>query len=120
MCGRPHPLGQTKPWSMSPILYTAVKRHAGKRDRLRASMAVPQRPFWTGQPLKGKDVFTLRSHEGNRLRVAVCEVWTHYFGWELRLCIDREPRRSRVCYDSEQLGETARLWCATLAARGWR
>jgi hypothetical protein len=47
-------------------------------------------------------------------------VWTHYVGWELRLCIDREPRRSRVCYHSEQLAETAEVWCASLAARGWR
>ena len=83
----------------------------------RASMAVLQRPFWTGQPLKGHDLFTLRCYEENRLRVAVCEVWTHYFGWELRLCIDREPRRSRVCYHSEQLAETAEL-CARRSRPG--
>ncbi len=83
-------------------------------------MTALQRPFWTGPPLKGEDVFTLRSHEENRLRVAVCEVWTHCFGWELRLFVDREPRRSRVCYDSEQLGETAQMWRAALVARGWR
>jgi hypothetical protein len=83
-------------------------------------MALLQLPFWTGRPLKGEDMFTLRSRDGNRLRVAVCEVWTHYFGWELRLYIDREPRRSRVCYDSEQLREISQFWCASLAARGWR
>jgi hypothetical protein len=83
-------------------------------------MAILPRPFWTGQPLQGKDVFTLRFHEENRLRVAVCEVWTHCFGWELRLFIDREPRRACVCYDSEQLGETTQVWRAALAARGWR
>jgi hypothetical protein len=77
------------------------------------------RPLWNGTPIKGGDLFTLRRQREGELRVAVCAVWTHTFGWELRLLGDSAFRRSRICRDHDQLLETMELWKTVLVVSGW-
>jgi hypothetical protein len=83
-------------------------------------MPVLQQPLWNGPPIKGGDLFTLRSRHDRGFRFAVCEVWTHILGWELRLLVDRDCRRSCVCRDQDELFETMELWKAALVVAGWK
>jgi hypothetical protein len=48
-----------------------------------------QRTIWNDNPERLPDIFRLakQSRSGETL-TAVCELWTHAFGWELRLQID--------------------------------
>jgi len=58
---------------------------------------VPQRSVWSGTPIKGTDNWTLRKAKRDTAHVAVCELWTHVFDWELRLLVDGALQRSQVC-----------------------
>jgi hypothetical protein len=49
---------------------------------------VPQRPYWNGDPERLSDAFKLTKQKGDRTVTAVCEVWSHQLGWELKLMID--------------------------------
>jgi hypothetical protein len=71
---------------------------------------VPQRPVWGGTPIKGGNMWTVRKAEGNTAHVAVCELWTHIFGWELRLLVDGDLQRSQVCRSFHEWLDTADEW----------
>ena len=49
---------------------------------------VPQRPYWNGAPERLRDAFRMTKQKSDRTFAAVCEVWSHQFGWELKLMID--------------------------------
>jgi hypothetical protein len=49
-----------------------------------------RREFWNGDPERLPDGFTVTKTKGDHVLTAVCEVWTHPLGWELRLQVDRE------------------------------
>jgi hypothetical protein len=51
-------------------------------------MQTPLREFWNGDPERLPDGFTVTKPKGDQTMTAVCEVWTHPFGWELRLQIN--------------------------------
>jgi hypothetical protein len=51
-------------------------------------MHVLQREFWNGPPERLPDAFRMTKQKGDRVLSAVCETWSHPFGWELRLEID--------------------------------
>jgi hypothetical protein len=75
-------------------------------------MQIPQREFWTGDPERLPDGFTLTKTKGDRTMTGTCEVWTHQFGWELRLVIEGHSlRRSWVAVndrDAEDAGNVVR------------
>ena len=50
---------------------------------------VAHRPseFWNGPQARLPDAFWMSKQKGERTIAAVCEVWTHPSGWELRLII---------------------------------
>ena len=52
-------------------------------------------------------------------KTAECVVWSHQFGFELRLTIGAELVQSQVCRSQEQLIETHERWRAELEAKGW-
>lgn len=52
----------------------------------------PQREFWNGQPVQLETVWTLTK----RGHVAQCALFSHQFGWELRLEVG-ELFRTQVC-----------------------
>jgi hypothetical protein len=54
--------------------------------------ATLQREHWNGHPVPLGDAWTMR--KGNK--VARCELWSHQFGWELRL-MTTDLLRSQVC-----------------------
>jgi hypothetical protein len=81
---------------------------------------VLQRPSWSGVPVKGGDFFIVRQQKDGASQVAVCELWSHIFGWELRMLIDGELRGSQVCHTGEEWLETGEQWRAVMIEKGWR
>jgi hypothetical protein len=53
-------------------------------------------------------------------RSAVCTVWSHQFGLELRLAIDVDSLpRTQVCASHEDLAALQDDWRKALEVRGW-
>src|SRR5437870_350353 len=62
----------------------------------------------------------MRKQKTDRVMTAACEVWSHQFGWELRLQIDgRGLQMSSVVRSPEAITETAEKWRAAMIASGW-
>jgi hypothetical protein len=81
---------------------------------------VPQRDSWNGQPTRLEDRFTLRKARARTAHEASCQVWTHQFGWELRLEVNGDLLRSQVCRSEAAVRETADTWKAALLEKGWQ
>jgi hypothetical protein len=80
-----------------------------------------QRGFWNGLPDRFPEAITLRKQKGERMRSAVCAVWSQPFGWELRLLIGGEElRMSSVVRSVTEIMETAEKWKAAMLEEGWR
>ena len=47
-------------------------------------MPVLQRPFWNGDPEELRELFALSKRDCAHAR---CVLWSHQFGWELRLTV---------------------------------
>jgi hypothetical protein len=55
-----------------------------------------------------------------RSRQAVCELWSHQLGWELRLVVDGgDFRRSEVCRSQDEVLDVTEQWKAAMVGRGW-
>jgi hypothetical protein len=80
---------------------------------------VLQRPIWSGTAIKGGDLWRLRKVKGDAEHVAVCELWSSCFGWEVRLLVNDDLQRSQVCRSAEEWLDTADQWRAGMAERGW-
>lgn len=52
-------------------------------------------------------------------KCAECVVWSHQFGFELRLTVGAELLQSQVCRTQEKLIETQEEWRTALEAKGW-
>ena len=82
---------------------------------------VPQRPHFYGAPERLPDAFTVTKVKLWRTLTTRCEVWTHVFGWELRLMMDgRGLQMSRVVRDADDLTSTVEEWRTALTEVGWR
>ena len=57
-------------------------------------MPVLQRPFWNGDPEELRELFALAKRNG--AAHARCALWSHQFGWELRLTVNGSLIRSQV------------------------
>src|SRR4051812_17390037 len=57
----------------------------GCRATIPGRYAARERSIWNGPPERLSDPFRLTKQKGERRATAVCEVWSHPFGWELRL-----------------------------------
>jgi hypothetical protein len=83
--------------------------------------SVLQRDVWNGRPERCPDAFTMRKRKDCRILTAVCEVWSHQFGWELRLQIDgRGLQMSSVVRSVESIADTAGKWKAAMLETGWQ
>lgn len=80
-------------------------------------MQVLQRPFWNGTPLELGDLFRLT--KGPR-KDAHAAIWSHQFGWEIRLMINGGLSESTVCRTEDQVLTTGEQWKARMAEKGWR
>ena len=79
-----------------------------------------QREHWSGHPAPLGTGWTLHKSVCGKAREAVCELWSHQFGWELRLVIDGGIlQRSHVCRSTEEVLDTEEQWKAAMAGKGW-
>ena len=103
--------------------------HLGRHVRARDHRRVPrlalimsgvlQSEFWDGHPLALGTAFKLRKRKGDTDHVAVCELWSHLFGWELRLLVDGELLRSQFCRTGGAWITLFDLWKTKLLEKGW-
>jgi len=80
------------------------------------SEPVLQRYAWDGVQREVAEWWTLKKGQ----RRAVCRMFTHVFGHELRLEVSRELVASEVCRDDEQVLSCQERWRAVLEAKGWK
>jgi hypothetical protein len=82
-------------------------------------MHYSQREFRNHSPERLRDAFRLTKPKADGGLTAVCEIWSHQFGWELRLIIDRSPPSvfGRVLRGRNV--DTATNWKAAKIEKGW-
>jgi len=51
--------------------------------------------------------------------VAKCKLWTHALGWEVRLEINRDLRRSEVLRSQDAVVMAGETWKAAMLEKGW-
>jgi hypothetical protein len=79
-----------------------------------------QREIWNGIPERLPDAFRVTKPKGDRLLSAVCETWSHPFGWELRLMIDRYGlQTSSVVRSAREMMTTVEEWHRAMLEKGW-
>ena len=79
---------------------------------------VLQRPNWHGTPVELGDLFRLHKNR----REARAALFTHQFGWEVRLLVGSqlEVVRTQVCRDQEEVLRTGEQWKQATIENGWR
>ena len=76
---------------------------------------IPQREHFNG-PERLSPGWTLTKGQ----KRAMCEVWSHVLGFELRLSITGDPLpRTHVCRSQQELIATQDEWRGALEAKGW-
>ena len=79
-----------------------------------------QREIWNGPPERLPDAFRLTKPKGDRVLSAVCEVWTHPSGWELRLIIGgHRMQMTSVVQSDREMHATVETWKAAMLKKGW-
>jgi hypothetical protein len=82
-------------------------------------MAHTQRDTWNGPPERLPDAFRLANSKGDHALSAVCELWTHPFGWELRLQVDGHGlQRSSVVRSAAEMLKTVDEWRLAMLEKG--
>ena len=69
-----------------------------------------------GPPKQIRELFTLTRTSGVR---AVCSLWTHPRGWEIRLLVNDTFIRSQVVRDPTDIETIAVEWRDAMVAQGW-
>jgi hypothetical protein len=79
-------------------------------------MQVRQRPFWNGRPEEIREVFALTKADRATAR---CVLWSHEFGWELRLTVGGSLVRSQVAREFADILTATEEWKSEMIANGW-
>lgn len=80
-----------------------------------------QRNTRNDDPERLSDAFRLTKHKGQHTLTAVCEVWSHAFGWELRLMVnDHGLQMSSVVRSAGEMTTISEQWKAAMIEKGWR
>ena len=76
---------------------------------------IPQRDHFNGPELLSPG---WTRHKAGKS--AVCTVWSHQFGFELRLTIDEDDLpRTQTCPSAEDLVRVQEEWRTALETKGW-
>lgn len=75
---------------------------------------IPQREHWS-DPERLSPSWTL-SKGGT---TAECVVWSHQFGFELRVTVGADLVQSQVCRTQQDLIRVQETWRAAYEAKGW-
>jgi hypothetical protein len=79
-------------------------------------MLVSQREFWNGQPEELRELFILKNARGAE---ACCALWSHPFGWELRLIVNGSLIRSQVSRVYGEVLDTSEQWRTQMQQDAW-
>jgi hypothetical protein len=108
---------------VTPDLLAAQRSSSGatlRNSRATIPGAMPLEVLQRDQSFTGPrnqgDIFRLTKRE----KTAVCELWSHQLGWELRLTAGGEFLRSHVCRSHEEVFGTFEAWKAAMIGKGWR
>ena len=82
--------------------------------------AALQREHWNGQPTDLGDLFRVRKARSDDTLSAVCKLWTHALGWEVRLEINGDLQRSEVLRSQDDVLTAGEMWKAAMIEKGWR
>jgi hypothetical protein len=83
-------------------------------------MAGPPNDIWNGRPERLPDGFRMTKPKGDHALTAKCEVWTHPFGWEVRLMIDRRGMQmTSVVRSAAEMLDMVEQWKAVMLENGW-
>jgi hypothetical protein len=75
---------------------------------------------WKSPPERLPDGFTMTKPEGAHIHVAVCEAWTHPFGWETRLMIDDHGMQmTSVVQSAAEMLKMVEEWRSAMVEKGW-
>jgi hypothetical protein len=72
--------------------------------------------IWNDRQERLSPVWTL--HKGRK--TAHCDVWSHQFGWELRLLVSQELMPSQVVRSPKELAEVQEQWRVAMGEKGWQ
>jgi hypothetical protein len=79
-----------------------------------------ERVNWNGPPEHLSDAFRVTKKKGDTLLTAVCETWSHQFGWELRLVVDGHGlSMTSVVRSAPEMVATSEQWRAAMIEKGW-
>ena len=76
-----------------------------------------QRAVWNGQPKALRELFALTNARGTR---ACCALWSHPFGWEVKLDVSGSLIRSQVTRSETDAEDAADEWRAAMLGEGWQ
>jgi hypothetical protein len=82
-------------------------------------MHTPQRTEWPGEAADLGEAWRLRRQACGGAREAVCRVFSHPLGWELRLEVNAQLVRSEVCRSDAEVAATSDAWRRAMIDRGW-
>ena len=81
--------------------------------------SLPRGP-WRGESERMPGGFRLTRERHGRVHTAMCEVWSHREGAELRLTFDDGPMPVGTVVSSDaEIRELLAEWTSVLATRGW-
>jgi len=82
--------------------------------------ATLQREHWNGEPTRLGELFRVATTRGEKQLTAVCGLWTHHLGWEVRLEVNGDLQRSEVLRSQDDVLTAGETWKAAMVAKGWQ
>ena len=83
-------------------------------------IVTPQREHSNGQTTYVGDLFRVSRMRGDKPLAAICTLWTHHLGWEVRLEINGDLQRSEVFRSQDDVLTAGEKWKAALVEKGWQ
>jgi len=74
---------------------------------------------WNGRPTLLGDLFRVSKIRGDKRLTAVCKLWTHQLGWEVRPEINGDFQRSAVFRSQDEVLTAGETWKAAMLEKGW-
>jgi hypothetical protein len=75
---------------------------------------------WNGDPERLPDGFTVTKPKSDHVLTAVCEVWTHEMGWELRRQVDGQGLlMSSLTRSGAEMLTRVEEWHRAMLEKGW-
>jgi hypothetical protein len=81
--------------------------------------SIPQRLYWNGPPERLPDAFRMTKAKADGVLTAVCELWNHELGFELRLMIDGHGLQMSSVVRPGEMFDQIESYQAAMLEKGW-